>query len=430
MIAVAVFASLFMQDANTTVSTRVREMLDRFPPPATGTPSVTLRFSRDTVWVGEQVELVTVTWFPQPLRNRLRRAPNLGLPSLTGLWSARNQQLPIFVGSRVIGGQPYLMYVSWQTMFPLRGGRIDVPPVALTYGLPTSTSYFAPEEPKTVLSAPIELVVRPVAPAISGLLGTGPTARNLRLAWRSPVTALHAGSPILVELTISGVGNLTLWPTPQVDWPREIHVYREPTDEHLGEVRGLISGEKRFRFTVVADSAGVLTLPAVTYPYFDPATLQVQPAMATALSLAILPRATDNAGRKPPAIAGGSGVPPATILVRRWTPALIALALLPILLLGWRHRRRTPLITTQINVDLDSALRAMLETPLAAGADHVVAALRIRGVPRDEAELIHHWLSGMERGRYGPSNHTEILEPPPTVLRVIARLRRGRSDSD
>lgn len=425
MIAIALFASLFLQDTNTAVSPRVRAMLDRFPPPPAGAPSIAIRFSRDTVWLGEQVELVTVTWFPRPLRDRLRRLPGITSPSLTGLWSARNQQLPIPVGTRVAGGQLYDMYVSWQTIFPLGGGRIEAPPAVLTYNLPTSTSYFAPEERKTVRSAPAVLVVRSVPPALAAMLGTGPTARGLRLAWRGPVTMLHAGSPAIVELAITGEGNLTLWPAPPISWPSDVHVYPEPTEEHPVAAQGLIAGEKRFRFTIVPDSAGVLTLPEVRYPYFDPAVAQVQPAMATALSLAILPRSANVAARRSLTVTGSANDPFATAIVRGWPSALVVLALLPVVLLTWRHRRRTPVATMPVDVDPEAALRAVLGTPVAAGPDHVVAALRVRGVPREEAEHIHRWLSAVGRWRYGAQKRAEIPDPPPAVSRVIARLRRA-----
>jgi hypothetical protein len=425
VIAIALFASLFMQDTNTAVSPRVRAMLDRFPPPVAGVPSITMRYSRDTVWVGEQVELVTVTCFPRLLRDRLRRAPGITPPSLTGLWTARNQQLPVLVGTRVVGGQVYLMYVSWQTSFPLDGGRIEAPPAVLTYDLPTSTSYFAPEDRKTVRSAPAVLVVRPVPSPLAGALGTGPTARNLRLAWRSPVATLHAGSPAIVELAISGDGNLTLWPAPQIAWPPAVHVYPEPTEEHQVAALGLITGEKRFRFTIVTDSAGVLTLPAVQYPYFDPGAVKVEPTAASALSLAILPRSANVAARRPPSVTGDVTVPLATTIVRGWPAAVGAVALLPLMLVLWRRRRSSAAVAPARNVDPESALRAVLGTPVDAGADHVVAALRARGVSRDEAEHIHRWLGAVARWRYGPQKRADVPDPPPMMAQVIARLRRG-----
>lgn len=425
MIALALAAALVMQDTNTALSPRVRAMLDRFPLPRAGEPSVAIRFSRDSVWVGEQVELVTAAWFPRRLRDRLRRQPTIKTPSLSGLWSARNQMLPIPAEARFVGGQMYDLFVSYQTIFPLGPGRIDAPPAVLTYDVPTSTSYFAPEERKTIVSPSARLVARGIPPALAVALGTGPTAHDLRLAWRGPVDGLRIGSPAIVELAISGAGNLTLWPAPQVRWPPGLHVYPEPTDEHTVPLQGVIAGEKRFRFTVVADSAGVMTLPAVTYPFFDPVTGTVHPAMAGSMSLPVRPRTIAFGDRKPPMIAAGQGVPPSTAVVRSAWPMLIVLALFPPLLVGWRHRRRDRGVVTRAPeaTDPEEALRAVLGSPVAAGPDHVVAALRVRGVSREDAEHIFRWLIATGRRRYGPVQAL-APEPPPAVASVLKRLRR------
>ncbi|MES1259856.1 MAG: hypothetical protein ABUL71_04610, partial [Gemmatimonadota bacterium] len=402
VVALALLASLMVQDTNTALSPRVRAMLDRFPPPRPGQPSIEIQFSRDTVWVGEQVELVTATWFPRPLRDQLRRLPVISSPSLTGLWSARNQQQPIPAGTRMVGKQLYDLYVSWQTIFPLGGGTVEAPPATLTYNLPTSTAYFAPEERKTFRSAPTTLVVRPVPASMTRSLGTGPTAHNLHLAWRGPATILRAGSPAIVELAINGDGNITLWPAPDVKWPAGVHVYPEPTREQPVPAQGLITGEKRFRFTLVADSAGVLTLPEVRYPYFDVASVQVVPASAAALTLPILDRAAIAGDRRELVVTGSSDVPMATRLVRGLWFALLVLALLPALLF-LRPRRRSAPVPARLVTDPEAALRLALGTPVDAGQDHVIAALRRRGVAREEAEHVHRWLAATVRRRYGPS---------------------------
>jgi len=425
VIALALAAAMVMQDTNTALSPRVRAMLDRFPLPRAGEPSVAIRFSRDSVWVGEQVELVTAAWFPRRLRDRLRRAPSITAPSLSGLWSARNQMLPIAAEARLVGGQMYDLFVSYQTIFPLGPGRIEAPPAVVTYDVPTSTSYFAPEERKRIVSAPARLVARGIPPPLSAALGTGPTAHDLRVAWRGPADGLRIGSPAIVELAISGAGNLTLWPAPAVRWPPGVHVYPEPTDEHAVPVQGVIAGEKRFRFTVVADSAGVLTLPAVTYPFFDPLSGTVRPALAGPMSLPVRPRTAALDDRKPPELTAGEGIPASTALIRSAWPILLVLAFVPPFLVGWQRRRPRRQVVTVApeSMDPEAALRAVLGTPVAAGPDHVVAALRVRGVSREDAEHILRWLIASGRRRYGPS-HAPAPEPPPAVGRVLRRLRR------
>ena len=320
----------------------------------------------------------------------------------------------------------YDLFVSYQTIFPLGPGRIDAPPAVAH-----------------LRRADVDLVLRS-GRAEDNCIGFGSPGgarhstcvggrarhwarrpHDLRLAWRGPVDGLRIGSPAIVELAISGAGNLTLWPAPQVRWPPGVHVYPEPTDEHTVPLQGVIAGEKRFRFTVVADSAGVLTLPAVTYPFFDPVTGTVHPAMAGSMSLPVRPRTIAFGDRKPPMIAAGQGVPPSTAVVRSAWPMLIVLALFPPLLVGWRHRRRDRGVVTRAPeaTDPEEALRAVLGSPVAAGPDHVVAALRVRGVSREDAEHILRWLIATGRRRYGPVQ-ASAPEPPPAVASVLKRLRR------
>ena len=421
MIALALLSLLVQQDTNTTLSPRIRGMLDRFPPPRTGNPSISIAFSRDTVWVGEQVELVTAAWFPRALRDRLRHQPRLHGPALSGLWSARSQQTPIPARTVIVGRQLYDLFITYQTIFPLGPGRITAPPAEISYGVPTSTSYFAPEEPKTFVSSAASLVVRAFPAAIARGLNSGPTAHNLRVVWRGPAGGLRAGAPGIVELSVSGEGNVALWPAPQISWPPGIRIYPEPTEEHFAPSQGLIAGEKRFRFTVVADSAGVLTLPSVSYTYFDPATATVEPAVATALSMPIMAAATGVAVREPIPIVTAVDVPVATTVVRSWWPLLLALSLLPLVLWLWSRRPRRHRPAAIALTDTELALRAALGAPIDAGPDRVVAALRARGIARDDAEHIHRWLSARNRKRYGP-HQSEDVDPPAILRQVLLRL--------
>lgn len=423
MIAFALATALATRDTGLVISPRVRAMLSEFPLPKSGSPSISIRFSRDTVWLGEQVELVTATWFPRQLRDQLRHQPSISSPSLTGLWSTSSTQRTFPVGSRRVGNDTYDLYVSWQTIFPLGPGRITAPPATLSYSQPTSTAYFAPEVARSFRSGTATLAVRPIPAALQGALAAGPTARNIHLAWRGPVAPVRAGAPAIVSLVMTGEGNLTLWPTPPVTWPGGARVYPEPTLEKPASVDGLISGEKEFRFTIVADSAGVFTLPAVHYPYFDPVTVKVETADAPALTLPMLDRAVPTGDVRAMPVTGDSDVPLATRIVHRWWFVLVALALAPPLLVALRRRPRRAVAPPPASVrDPEAVLRRLLGTPVEAGEDHVVAALRLRGIPRDEAEHVHRWLSATGRRRYGPTP-LDAPEAPPVIARVLARLR-------
>src|SRR5690606_8550857 len=151
---------------------------NHFTPPRDGRVGIGIRFSDDTVWLGEQVELVTAAWFPRDLRDRLRRQPTLRTPSLAGLWSAPTQTSPLLAESQRVGGRVYDLFVSHQILFPLASGPVDAPPAVLSYAVPASSSFFAPEDRTTVESGTARLVVRPIPAALAARLGSGPTAEN------------------------------------------------------------------------------------------------------------------------------------------------------------------------------------------------------------------------------------------------------------
>jgi hypothetical protein len=419
-------AALVMQDT-TGLSPRAEAMLSRFPPPATaGAVTVSVAFSTDVAWVGEQVELVTAAWFPRELRDRLRRTPTLRAPSIKGLWSVQSQTLPMLVDTRRVRGEVYDLFVMHQTLFPLGPGRIESPPAFLTYSVPTSASYFAPEERQSLTSRTAVLDVRPVPAALATLLAGGPTARRMRMVWRGPPEGLRAGTPAQVELVAEGVGNVTLWPTPDIRWPTGLRIYPERTEERSTLTAGLRGGEKRFRYTVIADSEGVVTLPLVRYPTFDPEGATVRVVTAAPFAMPVFPSAGRTGDRRPLAVRGQDEIPIATRIVRS-LPGQLILGTLPLLALaaGVRQRRRRPAPErrTAAAGDPEQELRVLLGTPLDAGSERIVAALRRRGVPRTAAEEVRRWLSANGRRRYGPVGGPAPALPA-AVDQVLAHLRR------
>src|SRR5690606_19858357 len=113
-----------------------------------------------------------------------------------------------------------------------------------------------------------------------------------------------------------------------VTWPATVRVYVEPSEERIRRPGGLIGGEKRFRYTLVSDSAGVLTLPRVRYPYFDPGAASVRVASAAPMGVAVRV-ATNRGPRREIAATRSLGVPIASHVVRRGWPAMLLLALAP-----------------------------------------------------------------------------------------------------
>ncbi len=418
--ALALLAVFAVQDTTDGLSPRVRDMIGAFQPPATGEVSVGTRFSARQVYVGEQVELVTAAWFPRDLRERLRRIPTLRAPAYSGFWNAPGSEGPTLVQTRRVNGRLYDLFFSHQTLFPLGAGTIEAPSAVLTYAVPSSVSFFAPEDRKSLASRPVSIRVLPIPAQLVADLGNGPTAHAMRVAWRLPNTKVEASTPVTVELVISGEGNVTLWPEPAVNWPSGGRVYTEPTREDVRRPNGTVAGEKRFRFTIVPDSAGVMTLPAVAYPYFDPERVSVEVARAGALPIVIEPARRSSSAPTIPLVTG-TWIPVSTRIVERGWPLLVLLGLMPISVMLWRRHKARPIPAPVRPVDAAEQLRRLLGRGVLPEPAEMEMVLRRRGVPREDARQVGRWFAARTRHRWSLGVSEPAVDP--IVERVIQQLR-------
>src|SRR2546429_5296250 len=69
--------------------------------------------------------------------------------------------------------------------------------------------------------------------------------------------------------TVSGAGNVALWPEPAIRWPPGFRPYPGETGMRIAARDGRIAGTKVFHYLVMPDSAGSFLLPEVRYPYYD-----------------------------------------------------------------------------------------------------------------------------------------------------------------
>ncbi|HET9040422.1 MAG TPA: BatD family protein, partial [Gemmatimonadales bacterium] len=289
-----------------TLSPRLRRLLDRATPPPPGQPAVDLLVSTDSVRVGEQVDVVTAAWFPRDLRLQLRRPPTLQPPVIDGVWSFPQTTPTGIAATRNIRGQWYDLFVSHQVVFPLLPGTLSIPRATLKYSTPVALQFFSQEERFALSSRADTLVVRPLPvagrpAAFGGAIGAGLTLE--RHVDRPTATV---GEGVAVEVRLAGEGNTALWPNPEVHWPADVRAYLERVDEKVTSTEGRVGGTKTFRYLVVPDSAGALALPPVRYTYFDLAGDRYQDLSLAATSLPVTARGeTAAAAALPPALLRG-----------------------------------------------------------------------------------------------------------------------------
>jgi len=376
----------------TTLSPRVKRVLQRAPPPSHGgKAAVSVLTSADTVYVGEQVDVVTAAWFPRDLRSQLRRPPTLQPPSAEGVWSYPQPVPPGIAASRRVGATWYDLFVMHQVVFPLVPGSLKVSQASLRYSVPVAMQFFSQEEQFTLESNPVTLTVMPLPESGKPAGFSGAVGRNVAIARTVRPPSGRAGEALSVDVAVSGQGNVALWPTAALEWPRGLRAYVDKVDDQLATTAGLLGGTKTFHHLAVPDSAGVVVLGALRYPYFDLDTrsYRVATAPATAVTVAPAPEAA-TARALPPPLLTRIEVPLAYRATRAaplWLWIVSALMLpLAAAVQGVRRRRRRAPVTARpsdpLGADrrLHAALRSLVPDVDRYSGEALSSALRAAGV--------------------------------------------------
>src|SRR5467141_3918722 len=421
-----------------TLSPLARSLLENTPAPVsrrTDRVALTMLVPSDTVFAGQQVDLIAAAWIPRELGERMRRPPLLTLTTPEGVWAYPTATSSGAAFSRQVNGHWMDLFIAHQVVFPLAAGRLIVPPASVEYALPVTFSFFSREERYTLRSDSIAIAVLPLPPAN---LPTNVVGAKLSLDLQIDPTSSRVGEPVDASITISGFGNVALWPPPEpgLKWPTGFRVYPAQTEMRLATEAGRIAGSKTFHFLAVPDSSGNVVLPEVRYPYFDATAGRYEVATAAARALAVAPGAEPRAARVLPPLLPPRGELPADSLSRRfgWQGWLALLLVPPVL--AWvasRRWRRAPaaaVVTSgpeltplgRLEREFLAVLSSHVSDPFARDGDGLAQALRAAGVESAVADHVKRLRDRLRAARYGPrglGDAAELAAEIEQVLRVL-----------
>ena len=394
-----------------TLSPRLRRLLDQAHPPVAGQAAVDLIVSADSVRVGEQVDVVTAAWFPRDLRLQLRRPPTLQPPVIDGVWSYPQATPAGIAATRSIGGRWYDLFVAHQVVFPLLPGKVVIPRATLKYSTPVALQFFSQEE-RFALSSKAETLKVVALPDTERPAGfTGAIGSRLLLDRRVSPGVARVGEGVMVELALSGEGNTALWPAPELEWAPGARAYSDKVEERVGVTEGKVGGTKTFRYLVVPDSAGALRLPAVSYPYFDLAASRYLSAELPATAIPVSPGGGTTTALPPPLM---HPVRPGLDwrlgrALGDWVWLLVLIA--PPLLVGLRRRvtlsrrRRVQAPLGDLRTaeeELEAVVRTLVPDPERRTGAGLAAAVRAAGADSALATRLATVRERLLARRYGP----------------------------
>ncbi len=420
----------------------VRALVARSAAPSLARDEVgaTVLVSSDTVVLGEQVDLVVVAWFPRAVRSRLRTPPTLRPPQLQGAWSYQRPSPAGIAMSRQVNGVWYDLFVHHQAMFPLTVGATAIGSATVSYTLPLTYSFLSRELRHEVETRPLAVHVNPQPEgSVEGFDGAAGDA--LRLELRVAATEIPLGGAIPMAVTLSGVGNVALWPVPKLQWPSGLRIYPGDVEVRVSADQGRLGGSKAFNFLAVADSVGAFRILPMRYVYFDTGLRRHRVLRADPVTIAVtgaVPGGRLQRMAPPPLVGSVTGPSLGRVANGLPTLAWVLVFLLPPLgaglartvptllrrLTARRVRRREPLgdPLTRLDREFGSLLGRLVADAQDRDGEELADALRAAGV---EAPVAAHAARVRDRLRlavYGPADVTDTSELAAEVQEVLRAL--------
>ncbi len=260
-------------------------------------PGVDINFASGVwprrVYTGQQATYQIGIFLGEGMRSRLRSNPQFVPPDVRSV-IAYDLPLPGRLFARREGERNWDVHVYSRALFPVTPGRIDIAPAKLTWMVPLSNSIFAREESHNATSGShvLEVLAPPAAGRPDGFSGA---VGDIAVVARPDAAPRRVGDPFVLTVTVSGVGNVGLFPRPEVRLPWG-HVVPGPERVRVDSSASVIRGDKSFEWVVTPRDSGRREVPAIRYPYFNPYTERYEVALTSPIPVTVSPGALVVAG--------------------------------------------------------------------------------------------------------------------------------------
>ena len=208
-------------------------------------------------------------------------------------------------GTERVGGRLMYKALIWQILaYPQRSGELIIPSfeyefqVAVNRNVDNEEDLFANKAVATthkkLHSQPLKLTVRPLpegAPeGYDQLVGS----YQVRGTLSAPDPTYETGRAMTYRLDITGRGNVSLLLAPELGLSDKFEVYEPQLIRDDQEVRnGNTEVHRTYEYTIIPHATGQQTLPAISLPYFDPATSSYRTATTAPIRIEVAQGSND-----------------------------------------------------------------------------------------------------------------------------------------
>lgn len=172
-------------------------------------------------------------------------------------------------------GLNYAVY-TWQqfVLFPQKSGEITIPSIEYVATVGVDGDLFEmmfngrpSYVNKELRTAPIKLNVKEL-PA-GKPIGFSGAVGDFSLKSSLSTNELKANEAVTLRLVISGVGNMKLIKTPEIEFPESFEVYDPKIENRFKLTNSGFSGDKIIEYLAIPRQPGEFTIPALKFSYFD-----------------------------------------------------------------------------------------------------------------------------------------------------------------
>ncbi len=396
---------------------------------------VTASVDIDRPYLGQQVTYVSKIYQRSGFPHSLHYEP----PGFAGFWNAHATEQDEY--SETIESEAYRVIELRTLLFPSIVGTIDIEPAVLTVSVGSS------DAPTVVQGVPITIEVRPM-PTEAPAGYTGAVGR-FEISAEVDATTGRINDSVQLTVTVQGAGNIDALPEPS--WPefQGWRVIESPASVTSEVIDGKLLGSRTYANVLVPDKVGELTVPKISYTYYDPDLEEYVQAVTSPIVVSIgeadgVPSVSPSSNRGPeddPELSGSKRVKAVPPVLRKsggkmtegfrywaaWTLPLLAILAAAV----WRRRREAleaALVDSRRRNALPNA-QSTLSRAVATDDDNAVAAadavllylsdrfaepftgltrealgerLLDAGIPTEVTERVEDILASGEAARYTP----------------------------
>ena len=227
----------------------------------------------------------------------LAGSPQYTPPKLSGFIS--EDLPPQRNGRTTVNGRDYYYSEIKLALFPVQAGKLEIGPATVNCRIekslaidPFSQSFInnifsgqlGMDQPETLHSEPLILTALPLPekgkPAnFSGAVG------DFSISASVDRTRVNVGDAVNLKMVISGQGNLKSLESPSIPAMPDFHVYDTVSSINLDKKNDIVQGSKVFKTVLVPRISGTLTIPKISFSFFNPKTRSYQTIDSPSITL-------------------------------------------------------------------------------------------------------------------------------------------------